>query len=403
LPTEPASAGRGRLWLLGALTALAPLSIDTYLPGLPAISRELRAGTSAVQLTLGACLLGLAAGQLLGGPISDSRGRRGPLRLGLATFAIASLACAGAPTLQSLVALRLIQGAAAAVTIVLARAIVADLYTGADRARTYARLLSIGGVVPVAAPVLGAQLLKVGSWRVIFVAIVIGGGCLLAAVWHRLPESLPPGARRESGTRVAAAGLRSLVRDPLFRSYTLVQGLAFAAMFGYIAAAPFIVQDRYRLPTDAFSAIFALNALGIIIAAQAGQLALAAASSRQLLAVGLGILGWGATGLLGAVILGSNPWAVLPALFLIVASIGLILPHASALALATCAPKEIGSASALLGTSQFAIGGALVPAVGLMGSHSILPLALCIALLAGGAITAFPTTARHSSVGAPIH
>ena len=378
-----------RPWLLAALTALAPLSIDAYLPGLPQLSAQLGASASAAQLTLSGCLAGLALGQLAAGPVSDARGRRGPLLSGLAAFVLASLTCALAPSVAVLVVCRFAQGATAAVAVVLARAVVADVHEDAACARAYARLLAVGGVVPVLAPVAGAQLLRLGSWRTILVATAVLGACLLVAVARTLPETLAPAQRRRlGGLRAVGAGFSTLLRDRTFAGYAALQGFAFAAMFAYIAAAPFVVQIRYGLSPAAFSAIFACNALGIVAAAQAGRVLLRRISSDRLVRLGVAVLGAGAAGLLVALPAGSSRWLVLPSLFLVVASVGLILPHAAAEALAGRAPGESGSASALLGVAQFAIGGAVTPLVGLAGERSAVPLTLVVAALAAAAAMA---------------
>ena len=385
----------GALALPAALVALAPLSVDAYLPGLPALAGDLEASAPQAQLTLAACLAGLAGGHLVGGALGDVHGRRRPLLAGLAAFAGASLVCAVAPSVELLTAARLAQGASGAVAIVMARAIVADTHSGDARARAYARLLAVGGAAPVLAPVAGAQVIAVASWRGLF-GVLAAVGVLLLGLARRLPETLPPSrARGHAGLGAAAARFGSLVRRRAFAGYALAQGAAFGAMFGYIAAAPFVFQLRYGLSAAGFSALFALNALGIAGAAEGSRALLGRLTSAQLLTSGLGVLGAGAIALLGSALLAPSAWLVAPSLFLVVASVGVVLPHASALAVARVEPGEMGSASALLGVGQFAAGAIVAPVVGLMGPRSLTPLAVATVALACLALGAGRLAARR--------
>lgn len=380
--------------LLGSLSAFGPLSIDTYLPGLPEMSRSLGAPPSAVQLTLTACLAGLALGQVLAGPLSDRLGRRRPLLVGVAAYAVASALCALAPSVAVLVVLRLVQGFAGAAGIVIARATVRDLHEGAAAARFFATLMLVNGLAPILAPVVGAQLLKVTDWRGVFVVLAGIGTVLFVAVALGLRESLPPARRRAGGVRDTLRTLRMLAGDRVFMGYALAAGLAFGAMFSYISGSPFVVQDVYGASPEAFSAIFAVNGVGIVVASQVSARLVGRVSPRTLLRAGLAI---GAAG--GAILLavvaggGLGLWAVLPPLFAVVASVGLVLPNASALALADHADVA-GSASALLGVLQFAVGAAVAPLVGIAGKDTAVPMGLVIAALGALAVTCLAVLAR---------
>ena len=225
--------------LLGAVTALPALSIDAYLPALPSLARDLGTTPAAAQLTLTAVLLGIALGQLIGGPLSDRFGRRAPLLAGLATFVVAAGLCALAPTLPALVALRLLMGVGGGAAVVVARAVVRDRAEGARAARMFARLMLVMGVVPVLAPVLGAQLLRVTSWRGVFAGLVLLGVILGTVVVRRLPETLEEPARRRPARhaprlrrRPRRPGLRRLrpCRGPVqWRDVRLHLGLALRA------------------------------------------------------------------------------------------------------------------------------------------------------------------------------
>src|SRR3989442_482960 len=239
-----------------------------YLPGLPALARDLQTGAAQVQLTLTACLVGLAVGQLVVGSISDSEGRRLPLLLGLGGYAATSLLCAVTPSIYLLIVLRLLQGVAGGAGIVIARAVVRDLYSGVAAARFYALLMLVNGLAPILAPVFGSQLLRVGSWRVVFVTLSVIGTALLAVAAIGLRETLPPNRRTAGGLGDTLRTFRMLLADRVFLGCALTSGCAIAAMFAYIAGSPFVLEDIYGVSPQLFSLVFATNALGIIAAGQ---------------------------------------------------------------------------------------------------------------------------------------
>jgi DHA1 family bicyclomycin/chloramphenicol resistance-like MFS transporter len=254
--------------LLGSLTAFGPLSIDMYLPALPAIARDLAASESVVQLTLTACLIGLALGQIVAGPLSDSLGRRRPLLVGVAGYVVVSLLCAIAPSAWLLVVLRLIQGLTGAAGIVIARAIVRDLYSGSAAARYFSRLILVMGLAPILAPVLGAQVLRFSSWRGIFLVLTIVTALLWLGAALGLPETLPA-ARRNAGSLAGTLNIfGQLIRDTPFIGYAVAAGLAFGAMFAYIAGSPFVLQGIFHVSPQTFSLIFGINALGFVVTSQ---------------------------------------------------------------------------------------------------------------------------------------
>lgn len=383
--TALVGARRLRLILiLGAVSAMAPLSLDAYLPALPRMARALGAPAAAAQLTLTACLFGLAAGQLLAGPLSDRLGRRRPLLAGLAGYSLASLLCAAAPSVWLLVAARAVQGTCGAAGIVIARATVRDIHDGDAAARFFSTLLLVNGLAPVLAPLLGGQLIRVASWRVVFIALAVLVACMLLASALGLPETLPPARRQGTGPGRALAAYRVLLGDRTFLTWVLAAGLPYAAMFAYIAGSPFVLQDIFGLSPQAFSLVFAGNALGITALGQLGGRLVGRVRPRTLLLVGLTGSAVGGLALLAATLARAGLPAVLPALFLVVASIGLIMPNVSALALADHAGRA-GAASAVLGLSQFALGGAAAPLVGLAGRQAAWPMAVVVAAFGSGA------------------
>jgi DHA1 family bicyclomycin/chloramphenicol resistance-like MFS transporter len=363
--------------LIGALSAFAPLSIDMYLPGLPAIATDLGATPAEVQLTLTACLVGLALGQLVAGPLSDTFGRRRPLLIGLAMYTIASLLCAVAPTVWGLIALRVLQGIGGAAGIVIARAVVRDHFAGSDAARFFALTMLVNGLAPILAPIIGGQLLLITTWQGVFVVLGAIGAVLFVATWFRLRESLPPERRRSGRLADVARTYRGLVTDRGFMSYVLASALAFAAMFGYISASPFIIEDVFGQSPQVFSVFFAVNALGIVVMSQvSGQLVRRVAPARILL-TGLVIAAMGGVMLIVAAVAGLGLFGVAVGFFMVVSSYGLVAPNAAALALAD-QPHQAGSASALLGASQFLVGAAAAPLVSLGGTTSVVPMAAVI-------------------------
>ena len=378
--------------LLGGLTAFGPLSIDMYLPALPAIGRDLAASESVIQLTLTACLVGLALGQILAGPLSDRLGRRRLLLIGVAGYVLASLLCATAPVASVLVGFRLLQGLAGAAGIVIARAIVRDLYVGSAAARYFSRLVLIMGLAPILAPVIGAQLLRVTSWHGIFVTLAFVAALLWLGAVVGLPETLPAARRSGGGLRVTLATFRALISDARFIGYALSAGLAFGAMFAYISGSPFVLQGIYGVSPQTFSLIFGTNALGFVIASQVNGSLVGRIPPARLLVAGLITAATSGIVLLLAVLIGGlGLVAVLPPLFSLVSSIGFIVPNATALALSR-RPNAAGTGSALLGVIQSGVGAVGAPLVGVAGISSALPMAGVIAVSAGGAILAFVVT-----------
>jgi DHA1 family bicyclomycin/chloramphenicol resistance-like MFS transporter len=382
--------------ILGALSAFGPLSIDMYLPALPAIGTELAASASEVQLTLTACFVGLALGQVVAGPLSDAYGRRRPLIVGLAAFAVASLLCAAAPNIATLVALRVVQGAGGAAGIVISRAVVRDLFEGIELARFYALTLLVNGAAPIVAPIVGGLVLLVTSWHGTFVVLAVIGVFLFLAATFGLQESLPRPARRTGGIGGTARVFGDLARDRAFVGYALAGGLALAAMFAYIAGSPFVVETLYGQSPQVFSLIFGTNALGIVLAGQLSATLVERQGPRRLVVAGLIASGAGAVLLLVSAIAGVGLIGILPGFFLVTASIGLILPNATALALADHRQRA-GSALAIMGALQYVFGALVAPVVGIAGTGTALPMAIVIAALSLGALVSYLALARPHS------
>jgi DHA1 family bicyclomycin/chloramphenicol resistance-like MFS transporter len=385
--------------ILGSLAAFGPLSMDMYLPALPTLARDLAASATGAQLTLAACLVGLAGGQVVAGPLSDAFGRRRPLLVGLAAFATASALCALTPNAWALVTLRLVQGAAGAAGIVIAYAIARDLYSELALAKFLALLMIVTSLAPILAPIAGGQLLHVINWRGVFLALSAVGVFLFAAAAAGLPETLPHERRRGGGLPATARVFRRLLADREFVGYAASCGLAFAAMFAYIAGSPFVLQDVYGVSLQTFSLLFALNAAGLVAARLASSRLVDRFGPAPLLTTGLTATTVGGSGLLVAVLTGIGLAGVLPCLFIVVASIGLVLPNATALALADH-PHAAGSASALVGLAQFIVGTLAAPLVGVAGGGTAIPMAVIIAVLGVAAVAAYRLLVGHHPASA---
>lgn len=377
--SRPGRAGLLVTLILGGLTALAPLSMDMYLPGLPDVGGDLGAPAATVQLTLTACLLGLALGQLVVGPMSDQFGRRRPLVIGLGGYVLASLACALAPTVGTLTAFRLLQGLAGAAGIVIARAVVRDLFDGLAMARFFSTLMLISGVAPILAPVLGGQVMRFTDWRGIFLILTGIGVLLLGVVLWRLPETLPPSRRQRGGVPDALRSIRGLFADRVFTGYLVAGSCAFAGLFAYVAASPFVVQEIYGGSPQTFSLLFMANSIGLVLFGQInGRILVGRVPLDRVLGFGFGMVGVPVvaltlmtSGVFGEV--GLVPIAV--ALCVMMSGMGLVMPNANSQALLR-ASHAAGSASALLGTSQFLIGAIASPLVGVAGEKTAVPMAL---------------------------
>jgi DHA1 family bicyclomycin/chloramphenicol resistance-like MFS transporter len=264
----------------------------------------------------------------------------------VALYTVASLLCAVSTDIWVLIALRLLQGLAGAAGIVLARAMVRDLFDGARAARAFSTLVVVGGLTPVVAPILGGQLTRVTDWRGMFVALVIVGAGLFAAALA-LPETLPPAARRAAGTRTIADFV-AVSRDGSFLAFAAMLGAASCALFSYITLSPFVLQHGYGLTAQAFSLVFALNSLGILGAGYINGALVARVAMERLLLGGILLALVGATTAIVAVLSGGGVLVLLPGLFLAVSSFGIIMPNATAQAMRG-ARSRAGSASALLG------------------------------------------------------
>ncbi|MGY4974343.1 Bcr/CflA family multidrug efflux MFS transporter [Streptomyces nigrescens] len=378
----PAASRRTSLLVtlvLGGLTAVPPLSMDMYLPALPQVTAALHSPAATVQLTLTTCLAGMALGQMIVGPMSDKWGRRRPLLAGMVIYVLATALCAVATNAELLIAFRLLQGLAGAAGIVIARAVVRDLYDGVAMARFFSTLMLISGVAPVVAPLIGGQILRLTDWRGVFVVLTAVGVALTLLVWRKLHETLPPERRHSGGLGQTLRTMRDLLADRVFSGYALVGAFAFAALFAYISASPFVVQEIYGASPQTFGLLFGINSVGLVAVGQInGKLLVGRVGLDKVLGTGLALIALAATALLlmSAGVFGHVGLVPTAAgLFVLMAAMGLVMPSTNTLALLRT-PHAAGSASALLGTSTFLLGSVASPLVGIAGERTAVPMAL---------------------------
>jgi DHA1 family bicyclomycin/chloramphenicol resistance-like MFS transporter len=369
--------------VLGVMVALGPLTIDMYLPALPKIADDLSVSSSVVQLTLTGTLAGLALGQLIVGPLSDSLGRRRPLMAGIVLHMVASVICMLAPNLVVLGLARVLQGVGAAAAMVVAIAVVGDLFSDSAAATVLSRLMLVLGVAPVVAPSLGAAVLLHGSWHWVFTALVVLAGALLVVAALALPETLPPSHRRPLRVSGIAATYAELLRDMRFVILVLVAALGMSGLFAYIAGASFVLQGTYGLDQQAFALVFGAGAVALIGATQFNVVLLKRFSPQAitLWALAAALVAAGVFAGLSVAHAGGLAGFVVP-VWAILAAMGLVIPNAPALALSRH-PEAAGTAAALLGAAQFGLGAAVAPLVGVLGNDQV---ALSIVMAAGALV-----------------
>lgn len=374
--------------ILGLLTSFGPLSMDMYLPALPVVAQDLQSTTSLTQLSLTACLLGLAIGQLIFGPLSDIQGRRKPLLFTLTIYSIVSILCALSANIWIFILLRFIQGLTGAAGIVIARASARDMYEGKDLTKFIALLALVNGAAPILAPILGGVILNFTSWNTVFFILGTIGLIMLLSVYLFLPETLQMENRSEGNMLAVVKTFGKLIKDPVFMGIALSQAFVMSSMFAYIAGSPFVLQNLYGVTPQQFSMLFALNGIGIIIAAQTTGRLSATISEGKLLFSGMILSFVGSCLLLIVIFKGFSLFAMATALLLVVSSVGIVSTTAFSLGM-QAQGKSAGSASAFLGLLPF-IGGAIVsPLVGIAGERSAVPMGIIIFICSTSALLVY--------------
>ena len=366
-------------WLIfvGLVTALGPISTDMYLPGFPAISTELGVSQSLVQYTVTAFLAGVAIGQLLYGPLSDRIGRKLPLCVGIVVYAVASVGCALAENISILIAWRFAQGAGGCAGIVIGRAMVRDRFGSVGSAKAFSLMMLVVAVGPMIAPVIGGWLTGFG-WRAIFAVLALFGAFLAASVVSSIDETLMVERRTRGGVAQVFAQYRTMFKSTQLLSYTVVAGLMQSALFAYVVSAPFVLIDVYGIPPQYFGFVFFANTAGLIAASQINAAIVGRFGPDRILGIALlWPVGLSIT-LIVALLLGlSSIYLVLSALFGLLVGHGFISPNAAALGLSKHG-EQAGTASAVMGVTQFGLGIVTIFMTSLFEATSALPLALVI-------------------------
>lgn len=365
--------------ILGALSAFGPLAIDFYLPAFPAMALAFGTDEQHVQLTLAAYFLGLSIGQLLYGPVADRFGRRFPLLAGVGLFTAASLACAFAPNLEWLLGARFIQALGGCAGMVISRAVVSDKCDAVGSAKVFSQLMLVMGLAPILAPMLGGLLVNTLGWQSIFLALTGFSALAALAVALGLPESMPAHVPRQPLSGALRQYAR-LLSDPVYLGHALTGGIAIAGMFAYIAGSPFVFIKLYGVPAEHFGWLFGINAAGFILVAQVNARLLAKRGPAFLLVRTVWVyLVAGLTLLAVSSLHTQQLWPLLIPLFICIASLGCILPNASACAMNGQGARA-GSASAMLGCLQFSVAAGAASLVGVLHDGSAVPMAMVISL-----------------------
>ncbi|HEY4324734.1 MAG TPA: multidrug effflux MFS transporter [Mucilaginibacter sp.] len=361
--------------ILGALTAISPFSIDMYLPGFPAIAKSLHATTAQVSLSLSSFFIGISAGQLLYGPLLDRFGRKNPLYIGLSLYIVTSIGCFFATSVEMLIVLRFIQAVGSCAAGVASLAMVRDIFPIEDNAKVFALLILILGASPMIAPTVGGYITAAFGWQLIFVILAVIALLVLIAVIFALPESYKPDPSFSLKPIPIISNFLSVLKHPQFYTYAICGAISFSGLFAYLAASPFVFMDVFGVSSKVYGWIFALLSVGFIGSNQVNTLLLKYFTSRQVVNVSLpSMMVISFLFLLGSI----NGWYGLTSTILLIfaflSCVGLTYPNTTALSLAPFS-KNAGTAAALMGAFQMAVGAFASVVVSLFKSHSSTPMA----------------------------
>lgn len=368
--------------ILGSLTALGPFSIDMYLPGFPAIARDLNTTAAKVSQTLSGYFVGISLGQLLYGPLLDRFGRKKPLFIGLAVYILASAGCAVATSVEQLIILRIIQAVGSCAATVASVAMVRDLFPVSENAKVFSLLLLVVGFSPMIAPTVGGYVTDAFGWHAVFMILTVMGVAIFAATGLWLPDSYKPDKTLSLKPKPIIMNFLEVLREPQFYTYSITGAVAFAGLFAYVSGSPIVFMEVFHVDGKVYGWIFAFLSVGFIGSGQVNTLMLRRFSSEQIVNVALicqAVIGLAflAAALNGALTLTST----LVFLFLFLCCVGYTYPNAAALSLAPFT-RNAGSASALMGAFQMGAGTLISIAISLFEEPSIIPM---VAAMAGSA------------------
>jgi DHA1 family bicyclomycin/chloramphenicol resistance-like MFS transporter len=400
-PSSHAALPASVLAAVVLITAIAPLATDMYVPAFPLVGRDLDASATQVQLTLTTFFVGMALGQLAGGPFSDRVGRRRPLLAGLAVLVAASVACTFSPSVAAMMAARLVQGFAGGWAMVIARSVVVDLTEGARMVRAMNVVAAVAGVAPIVGPLLGALVLSVTHWRVSFWVVAALATLMVVTVALVMPESLPAQRRHGGGLGRLLGATGEVLSSRVFSGHLVVFAFSMGITFAYVATSAYVLQSMNGLTPLQYSVDFAANAGGMTVAAL-----VAARYADRVPARAFVKLGLVATGAAGLVLAAAAVWfsmplvAALVGFFVLMTAQGLVGPNAGALASAAV-PDHPGTGSALLGFLQWVMAGTIAPLAGLGGEHTAVPMAAIILVLTASSAVAYRIAGRREAAPNP--
>jgi DHA1 family bicyclomycin/chloramphenicol resistance-like MFS transporter len=388
----PAKTSRFLLILiLGLLTAIGPFSIDMYLPGFPEIAKDLATTVSRVSLSLSSFFIGISFGQLLYGPLLDRYGRKKPLYAGLALYILASAACAFTSTIELLITWRLLEALGGCVGMVAARAMVRDIFPVHENAKIFSTLMLVVGVSPIIAPTLGGYLSATVGWRAVFFVLTAMATVILLLVHFKLPESRKPDPYFSLKPKPIIVAFATVLREPRFYTYALTGSVSAAGLYAYIAGSPYVFMEIFKVSEKQYGWIFAIIALGLITATQINTLLLKRFSSQQIIKAALSFqLITGGILVLATAFTALNVFSTTGLLFLFLSCQGFTFPNASALCMAPF-HKTAGSASALMGGIQMAIGASTSALVSYLNNNTALPMTGTMAACSLTALIVFLT------------
>lgn len=366
--------------VLGTLTALGPFSIDMYLPGFPAIAKNLDTDVAGVALSLSSFFIGLAAGQLLYGPLLDKFGRRKPLLFGLGFYVLASIGCAMSGSLNALIIWRIVQAIGSCAAAVASMAMVRDLFPVKDNAKVFALLMLVVGASPMVAPAIGGYVTAGPGWQWVFVILAAMALVIIMAVIFVLPNSYKPDPTLSLRPKPIINGFVNVLKVPQFYTYTLTGAFAFSGLFAYVAGSPLVFMEVFGVNDKVYGWIFAGLSVGFIGSSQVNSVLLRYFTSEQIVKVSLP-----AQAIVGALFLAGSVsgvlgfWGTIVMIFLFLCCLGMTNPNAAALTLAPFS-KNAGTASSLFGALQLGIGALISTSVSLFDSLSVVPLAavMCV-------------------------
>ncbi len=370
--------------ILGFLSAIAPFSIDMYLPGFPAIAKDLNTSIEAVGYSLSSFFIGVCIGQVLCGPLLDRYGRKPPLYIGMLVFIAASVGCVFATSAEALIALRFLQALGGCVSMVAPRAIIRDMFPVEESAKVFSYMILILGVSPIIAPTAGSYMVTHFGWHSIFILLTILGVLLVIAVFAGLPESKQPDPNYSLAPKTILASFKIVLKEPQFFIYAVTGSLAAAGLFAYLAGSPYVFMKMFGTTEQQYGGIFALIAAGLITSSQLNNQVLKKYSSEQIVKVTLTVQAIAGVVLFVATALGwLNLYSTIALIFVFLSCQGFNFPNSSALSMAPFT-NHAGSASALMGAIQMGLGALASAIVGMFTPHNAMPLtgvmAACVVL-----------------------